>query len=50
MKRSAFFITQSIALIGAVLLTLTLAGCGTLQHPLSNDAQAGVIPSDRGAL
>jgi hypothetical protein len=49
MKRSAFFITQSIALIGAVLLTLTLAGCGTLQHPPSDDALSGLVPSGRGA-
>jgi hypothetical protein len=49
MKRSAFFITQSIALISAVLLTLTLAGCGTLQRPMSDDAQSGLVPSGRGA-
>ena len=44
MKRSAFFFTQSIALIGAVVLTLGLAGCGTLHKPMSDDA-----PSGRGA-
>ncbi len=49
MKRSAFFITQSIALVGAVVLTLALAGCGTLPQPLSDDAQSGLVPSGRGA-
>jgi hypothetical protein len=49
MKRSAFFITQSVALVGAVLLTLNLAGCGTMTHPMSADASAGLIPSSRGA-
>jgi starvation-inducible outer membrane lipoprotein len=49
MKRSAFFVTQSIALVGAVMLTLALAGCGTLPQPISADASAGLIPSGRGA-
>jgi hypothetical protein len=49
MKRFALFLTQSIALVGAVVLTLILAGCGTLQHPMSDDAQAGLVPSGRGA-
>jgi hypothetical protein len=49
MKRSAFFVTQSIALVGAAVLTLALAGCGTLQQPMSDDAQAGLVPSSRGA-
>lgn len=50
MKRSAFFITQSIALVGAVVLTLTLAGCGSLPQPLSEDAQSAIVPAGRGAL
>jgi hypothetical protein len=49
MKRSAFLITQSIALVGAVVLTLALAGCGTLPPPMSGDAQSGLVPSGRGA-
>jgi hypothetical protein len=50
MKRSAFFFTQSIALIGAVVITLGLAGCGTLQHPTFNDdRQSGLVPPGRGA-
>jgi hypothetical protein len=49
MNRFAFFLTQSIALVGAVLLTLAMSGCGTMTHPLSADASAGLIPSDRGA-
>jgi starvation-inducible outer membrane lipoprotein len=50
MNRFAFFITQSISLVGAVVLTLTLAGCGTLPQPLSADAQSGLVPAGRGAL
>ncbi len=50
MNRSDFFTTRTLALIGAVLLTLAMSGCGTMKHPMSNDAQAGLIPSDRGAL
>jgi starvation-inducible outer membrane lipoprotein len=49
MKRSASFIAQSIALVGAVVLTLTLAGCGTLPQPLSDDTQSGLVPAGRGA-
>jgi hypothetical protein len=49
MKRFAFFITQSIALASAVLLTLAMSGCGTVVHPMSADASAGLIPSGRGA-
>jgi hypothetical protein len=49
MKRSAFLVTQSIALVGAVLLTFNLAGCSTVAHPMSVDASAGLIPSGRGA-
>jgi hypothetical protein len=50
MKRFAFFTTRSIALVGAVLLTLAMSGCGTMTHPMSADATAGLIPSSRGAL
>jgi predicted small secreted protein len=49
MKRSAFLIAQSIALVGAVLLAFNLAGCGTMAQPMSVDASAGLIPSGRGA-
>ena len=49
MKRSAFFFTQSIALIGAVMLTLGLGGCGTLQNTVSGDMPSGLVPSGRGA-
>jgi hypothetical protein len=49
MKRFAFFITQSIALVGAMVLMLAMSGCGTLVHPLSADASSGLIPSGRGA-
>jgi hypothetical protein len=49
MHRSALFVTQTFALIGAVLLTLALAGCGTMTPPMSDDAQAGLVPSGRGA-
>lgn len=37
------------AAIGAFVLTLTLAGCGTLTHSLPEDAIAGIVPSGRGA-
>jgi hypothetical protein len=49
MNRFAFFLTQSIALVGAVLLTLAMSGCGTMTQPMSADASAGLIPSSRGA-
>ncbi len=49
MKRFALFLTPSIALVGAVLLTLATSGCGTMVHPMSADVSAGLIPSDRGA-
>jgi hypothetical protein len=50
MKRSAFFFTQSIAVIGTVVLTLALTGCGTLQKPMPDDAPSGIVPPGRGAL
>lgn len=53
MNRFAFFLTQSIALVGALLLTLAISGCGTMTHPMTHpmsaDASAGLIPSNRGA-
>jgi len=49
MNRSVLFTTRTLALIGAVLLTLAMSGCGTMVHPMSADASAGLIPSGRGA-
>ena len=49
MNRSDFFTTRTLALIGAVLLTLAMSGCGTMLHPMSADAQANIVPSGRGA-
>jgi hypothetical protein len=36
-------------LIGAALLTLAMSGCGTMMHPMPDDAQAALIPSGWGA-
>jgi hypothetical protein len=49
MKRSVLFAHRLFAVLGAVLLTLAITGCGTMVHPMSDDAQAGLIPSGRGA-
>ena len=49
MKRCAFFLTQSIALIGVVVLTLGMAGCGTLQNTMAGDTPSGLVPSGHGA-
>jgi hypothetical protein len=49
MNRSVFFTSRTLARLGAVLITLAMSGCGTMTHPMSADASAGLIPSDRGA-
>jgi hypothetical protein len=50
MKRSVALTTRLFAVLGAILLTLAMSGCGTMTHPMSDDASAGLIPSGRGAL
>jgi hypothetical protein len=50
MFRSVFFNTRTLAVLGAALITLAMSGCGTMTHPMSDDAQVGLIPSGRGAL
>ncbi len=50
MNRSVFSVARTWAVLGAVLLALTVSGCGTMVHPMSADASAGVIPPGRGAL
>jgi hypothetical protein len=39
-----------LAVFGAVLITIAISGCGTMTHPMSDDAQAALIPPGRGAL
>ena len=49
MNRSVLFASRTLAALGAVLLSLAMSGCGTMLHPMSADASAGLIPSGRGA-
>lgn len=49
MNRFVLLATRTLAVLGAVLLALAMSGCGTMQHPMTADAAAGLIPSSRGA-
>lgn len=42
--------SRTLAVLGAVLLALATSACGTMQHPMSDDAQARIVPSGRAAL
>lgn len=50
MKRPTLTTLNTFAIaVGSLVLMLAMSGCGTMVHPMSDGAVAGIVPSGRGA-